>query len=224
MRNPLNAIWAITEALFQEIKSDSALTIYKEHIKTQVERLTLLMQELLDFGKPFSCKEDSLISLPFLCRQTIDLWKQSDAVKHSVKFVNSCPDDKGVIKGDNNKIQQVLVNLIDNASQHSTVDSIITVHFYRKSSTYHLDIIDQGSGINREVQDRIFDPFFTTRPKGTGLGLPIVKHIVKVHHGSIELFNNEPPPGATAAITFPVPVINNDSTQKEHISTESITA
>lgn len=224
VRNPLNAIWAITEALFQEIKSDSELTIYKQHIKKQVERLTLLMQELLDFGKPFSCKEDSLISLPSLCQQTIDLWKQSDTVKHSVIFINSSPDDKGIIRGDNNKIQQVLVNLIDNASQHSSIDSTITIHFYRKSSIYHLDIVDQGSGISRDVQDRIFDPFFTTRPKGTGLGLPIVRHIIKVHHGSIELFNNDPPPGATAAITFPAAVIDSDLKQKERISTESITA
>lgn len=224
VRNPLNAIWAITEALFLDIKNDTHLNIYKDHIKSQVERLTLLMQELLDFGKPFSFKDTDQVSLPELCKKTIEMWKQSKNNRSHIEFVNKSINESGIIKGDPTKLQQVLVNLLDNASQHSPNESIITVHFCRKMSKYQIDIIDQGAGISKESLSRVFDPFFTTRPKGTGLGLSIVKHIINAHEGTIELYNNNPPPGATATVTLPMYLQPKTYSPSEHISKESITA
>jgi signal transduction histidine kinase len=203
VRNPLNAIWAITEALFQEINCDTRLNVYRDHIKSQVERLSLLMQELLDLGKPISSKDASLVSIPLLCKKSIDLWNQTDPEKRTVQFINTTPDEDGLIKGDYHKIQQVIVNLLDNASQHSSSTSPIMIRFYRYNSTCHIDIIDYGCGIRKEIHSKIFNPFFTTRAKGTGLGLSIVKNIIDIHGGSIELYNNEPPPGVTAAICLP---------------------
>jgi two-component system sensor histidine kinase AtoS len=161
------------------------------------------MQELLDLGKPFSCEDAALVSIPILCKKSIELWSQTNSVKRTVQFINSTPDEDGLIKGDHHKIQQVIVNLLDNASQNSSSATPITVHFYRSNSTCHIDIVDNGCGINKEIQSKIFNPFFTTRAKGTGLGLPIVKNIIEIHGGSIELYNNEPSPGATAAICLP---------------------
>lgn len=223
VRNPLNAIWAITEALFQEINYDSRLNIYRDHIKSQVERLSLLMQELLDLGKPFSFKDSALVSIPLLCKKTIDLWSQTDPVKHTIQFINSTPDEDGLIKGDYHKIQQVIVNLLDNASQHSSSGSPIIVRFYRSNSTCHIDIADYGCGISKEIQSKIFNPFFTTRAKGTGLGLPIVKNIVDIHGGSIELYNNEPPPGITAAICLPAASPQSQVTCNTKVPTEPLT-
>ncbi len=224
VRNPLNAIWAITEALFQDIKNDTHLNIYKDHIKSQVERLTLLMQELLDFGKPFSFKDTDQISLPDLCKSTIEMWKQSKNYKNHVEFVNKSMNENGIVKGDPTKLQQVLINLLDNASQHSPKESVITVHFCRKMSKYQIDVIDQGAGISKDSLSRVFDPFFTTRPKGTGLGLSIVKHIISAHEGTIELYNNNPPPGATATVILPMALPIKTHSPSEHISKESITA
>jgi signal transduction histidine kinase len=224
VRNPLNAIWAITEALFQDIKNDTHLNIYKDHIKSQVERLTLLMQELLDFGKPFSFKDADQLPLPELCKNTIEMWKQSQNNKNHVEFVNKAINENGIVKGDPTKLQQVLVNLLDNASQHSPKESIIIVNLCRKMSKYQIEIIDQGAGISKESLSRVFDPFFTTRPKGTGLGLSIVKHIISAHEGTIELYNNNPPPGATATVTLPMVLSTKSHSPSEHISKESITA
>jgi signal transduction histidine kinase len=223
VRNPLNAIWAITEALFQEINSDSRLNIYKDHIKSQVERLSLLMQELLDLGKPFSCKDADLISLPLICKKTVDFWSQTDITKRTVHFINSSPDKNGLIKGDPQKIRQVIVNLLDNASQHSSSASTITVRFYQSNSTCHVDVIDKGCGISKEIKAKVFDPFFTTRVKGTGLGLPIVKNILDIHDGLIELNNNEPPPGITAALYFPAAAPNDQVTNYPEIPESLIT-
>jgi signal transduction histidine kinase len=222
VRNPLNAIWAITEALFQEINSDSRLNVYRDHIKSQVERLSLLMQELLDLGKPFSSKDAALVPIPLLCKKTIELWSQTDSVKRTVKFINTTPEEDGLVKGDYHKLQQVIMNLLDNASQHSSSTCPITVHFYLVNSTCHIDITDYGCGISKEIHSKIFNPFFTTRAKGTGLGLPIVKNIVDIHGGSIELYNNDPPPGITAAICLPAAVSQIQTTCKTDIPKESI--
>ncbi len=67
----------------------------------------------------------------------------------------------------------------------------------------HIDICDNGSGIDPGLNGKLFEPFFTTRAKGTGLGLPIVKRILDQHHGQISLHANKSG-GTCASVTLPI--------------------
>lgn len=204
VRNPLNAIWAITEALFMDIEADQSNLVYKEHIHSQVQRLSRLMQDLIDLGKPQVCNDR--FSFSTLCRETIDLWTQKNSAKtHNITFDSCLENDRFMILGDSTKMKQVLMNLFDNAAEHSPCGSKITVEIMMAEPGHLcLSISDEGPGISSDLMNRIFDPFFTTRKGGTGLGLSIVKHIVENHNGAISLNNNIPPPGVTVKLRLPL--------------------
>lgn len=211
VRNPLNAIWAITEALFLEIGTNESNLIYKEHIHSQVQRLSRLMQDLIDLGKPQVCNDR--FSFSSLCRETIDSWTQKDSEKtHSVIFDSCFENDQFIIQGDSTKMKQVLMNLLDNAAENSPGGSKITCNIM-PAQPGHLcfSISDEGPGISSDLMNRVFDPFFTTRKGGTGLGLSIVKHIVENHNGTISLINNTPAPGVTVKICLPLTIDSNVS-------------
>jgi PAS domain S-box-containing protein len=85
------------------------------------------------------------------------------------------------------QIQQVLVNLIKNASQAMTRGGTLTLQTGEAADDIWVSVADTGGGIPQEQINRIFDPFFTTKKKGTGLGLMIVQRIVRAHGGRIDI-------------------------------------
>jgi PAS domain S-box-containing protein len=206
VRNPLNAIMALTDALDQEIGGNPEYGTFMMHMRTQVDRLTALMNDLLELGRPV---ERSLLrqeSLAEICALSIDAWKQSKWGKGREVVLSRPTDGKDVVLlADVKKLQQVFINLLDNAAQHSPEGSAITIEVLAsRGNATEVRVTDHGDGIPADVLPRIFNTFFTTRRGGTGLGLNIVKHIVETHGGSISLSNNEPPPGSTASLIFPL--------------------
>ena len=206
VRNPLNAIMALTDALDQEIGGNPEYGTFMMHMRTQVDRLTALMNDLLELGRPM---ERSLLrkeSLAEICALSIDAWKQSKWGKGREVVLSRPPNGKDVaLLADGKKLQQVFINLLDNAAQHSPEGSAITIEVLEsRGSSTEVRVVDRGEGIPDEVLPHIFNTFFTTRRGGTGLGLNIVKHIVETHGGRIRLFSNVPPPGCTASLIFPL--------------------
>lgn len=206
VRNPLNAIMALTDALDQEIGGNPEFGTFMMHMRTQVDRLTTLMNDLLELGRPV---ERSLLrqeSLAEICALSIDAWKQSKWGKGREVVLSRPTDGKDVVLlADAKKLQQVFINLLDNAAQHSPDGGPITIEVLKsRGNETEVRVIDRGEGISTAARSHIFDTFFTTRRGGTGLGLNIVKHIVETHGGSIGLSNNEPPPGCTASLIFPL--------------------
>lgn len=205
VRNPLNSICAVTETLFMELENKPQYQVFMRHIDTHVNRLTNLMEDLLDLGKPIEqSKIQTLLCKKFLI-ESIELWKSGTSTNKAVVTVH-CEDgcEQLHIRVEKYRLQQVLFNLLDNAAQHMEPQSRITITLTRNDSFMIIQVIDSGSGVNPEHLPRLFDPFFSTRRKGTGLGLAIVKHIVTVHGGTIEIRNNPQPPGATAEIQLPL--------------------
>ena len=91
---------------------------------------------------------------------------------------------------DATQIQQVLVNLMKNASQAMTTGGVLTLQTGENSDGVWVSVTDTGGGIPQEQINRIFEPFYTTKKKGSGLGLMIVQRIVRAHNGRIELESN----------------------------------
>ena len=91
---------------------------------------------------------------------------------------------------DATQIQQVLVNLVKNASQAMTTGGELTLSTGENSDGVWVSVTDTGGGIPQEQINRIFEPFYTTKKKGSGLGLMIVQRIVRAHNGRIELESN----------------------------------
>jgi len=131
-------------------------------------------------------------------------------------------EDLPVIAGDEEKLRQVFVNLINNAQHAMEFEGgVLTVrtNYSKEEQTVTASIIDTGTGIDQEIRNRIFDPFFTTKSvgKGTGLGLSVSYGIIKDHDGTIRvespvMYKNscQLTPGTAMHIQLPVPEKTDD--------------
>ncbi len=206
VRNPLNAILAITEALFQELGERQEFQPYAEHMRDQVNRLSILMQDLLDLGRPIAKMNMRPQSLLRICEEAARQWRQSRIGKQIEIKILPDPESDGIrIHAESTKIQQVFINLFENAAQHSPAQSEIRLHLSASDKeTAWVRVLDQGSGIRPDYIDKVFDPFFTTRKGGCGLGLSIVKRLIENHGGSVSIRNNNDGPGCCVEVFLPV--------------------
>lgn len=203
VRNPLNGILAITEALNADLGGNPEYSDYINHIRNQVTRLSDLMRDLLDLGRPVEKTNLQPSSVTGLISKALLSWSASSKHKHRKVIQKFFPGAENcIISADRGKMQQVFINLLENACEHSRKTSEVTISVEENQDrcSVMIRIIDQGDGIKEEYLDHLFEPFFTTRKGGTGLGLGIVKRIIESHGGRIRLHNNTPLPGCTAEI------------------------
>ena len=131
-------------------------------------------------------------------------------IKHSGqrKFLTEIEKDI-YIYGDRFSFSSVIYNLIENAIKYSAADAEITVALTGDEKNAYLSVKDTGIGIPGTEKSRIFERFYrigteeTRKTKGTGLGLFIVKHVVEMHKGSIQVKNNSPK-GSIFEVSIPV--------------------
>jgi len=206
VRNPLNGILAITEALANDLGDNPDYQPYVAHIKTQVTRLSDLMRDLLDLGRPID--KDNLLptSIMWLISAALNSWHHSS--NHSNRNIRVKADadaNNWIVAAERARMQQVYINLFENACDHSPPESDVIIEVHKPNNyTIQVKIIDEGIGIKPEYFERLFEPFFTTRKEGTGLGLGIVKRIVESHGGSIIMYNNGSQRGCCVEIQLPL--------------------
>jgi signal transduction histidine kinase len=207
IRNPLTAIKAW---LFLQQKH--LLPGTPEHTDTQVianevSRLEQIVEDVLLVARP---SEPSLTAVPAdePLRQVQSLLKpqlEKTNIRLAVQGSVSAP-----IKIDPQQIQQVLINLIQNAADSIGHDGEVTLRARldnkrladRLTDVVILEVADTGKGIPPEVEKRLFDPFFTTKDAGTGLGLSIAARIVEKHGGALQ-YQTRPDHGTTFGIVLP---------------------
>lgn len=206
VRNPLNSIVTLVEALYSEIGEQENLDTYKHHIDQQVRRMSRLMEDLLMMGRPAKTDQFEPFDLRALCTDTTELWNASrKGSGRKVEFLYESDKEKMMVVGDYERLRNSLVNLLENGAAHSPKDSNLLLRLASQPDKWAIvEIRDRGTGINPDHLERLFDPFFSTRKGGTGLGLGIVRSIVESHDGRIELRNNEDGPGATAQVWLPI--------------------
>ncbi len=118
---------------------------------------------------------------------------EGKAKKRGVKLVLNCADEAIDVKADAQKIEQVLVNLVDNAIKYGNQDGKVTVYIEDRKKSYLISVKDNGPGISEKHLPRLFERFYridksrTKLSGGTGLGLSIVKHIVQAHGSKIQV-------------------------------------
>lgn len=144
--------------------------------------------DLLDLNE---CAESALTIAAHELRDRIEV----------IKALGQVPKIHGVAS----QINQVLLNLITNASQAMDEGGKLTISSRRAGDLVEVEVSDTGSGIPDHVLPKIFDPFFTTKPvgEGTGLGLSIVHKIMKSHGGDIKV-RTEAKKGSTFTLSFPI--------------------
>ena len=127
------------------------------------------------------------------------------ARKGRIEVITELPKEPVMMTYDATQIEQVLVNLYQNAIQAMPRGGKLHIQLHHKSSGVAIKVRDEGVGIAQENLRRIFDPFFTTKPagEGTGLGLSVSYGIVSRHRGSIDV-QSEMGKGSTFTILLPI--------------------
>jgi len=204
VRNPLAAVQAAVEAFEMDLEEGSRSATLIGIIRRQVNRLKSLMEDLLHIGRPFQHMTLERASLRSVAEGALAGWMEATTGEpRQVELLAPSEAEGFSVDVDQARIEQVLLNLLDNAAQHSGSEEPIRLSLDRDEGEVRLRVTDCGSGLSPEAASRLFEPFFTTRSNGTGLGLALTKSIVESHGGRVAAWNNDPPPGCTFEISLP---------------------
>lgn len=207
IRNPLTAIKAWLYIQQKQFQPGSPEQADAEIITTEVNRLERIVKDVLLFARPSEPRLATVSALEPL-RQAQSLLAPQLA-KSKIRLV--CDESvSGNIRIDSQQMQQVLINLIQNAADSMGEGGTVTLRVRtgvkrnadRALETVLLEVADTGKGMTPEVEKRLFDPFFTTKEAGTGLGLSIAARIVEKHGGALQ-YQTQPNHGTVFGIVLP---------------------
>jgi PAS domain S-box-containing protein len=206
LNNPLATVALRAEALMADLPPDGAEFNAVKIISQEVERMAILVGNLLSFSRrsqpeisSLDLREEVTNSLEF-----IEHYLRSHQVEVVQEFASELPN----VHADQQQLRQVFLNLITNASDAMPRGGTLTLRAFSgvfgDRPAVIVEFSDTGTGVQTGDLPKLWEPFFTTKPegKGTGLGLAICRRTIEGHHGTIEI-ETAPGKGATVRITLP---------------------
>jgi signal transduction histidine kinase len=210
LRTPLTSIRAFSEILLSYQDDESIQHEFLHIITAESERLTRLVNDVLDVTKIESGEmdwRDDTVNLTALLEQCARAFAPL-VDKAGLSFRQEVAGHLPPIRGDHDRLQQVLHNLLNNAMKF-TVEGTIVMRAVASAGEVHISVSDTGVGIDSRDQARVFDKFqqvgdtLTGKPKGTGLGLTICRDIL-AHHGGRLTLDSQPGRGSTFTMVLPI--------------------
>ncbi len=209
MRTPLTAMLGFTEFLLENDIDQQKMKGILQTIHKETERLNELIGNFLDMQRlkgQVGAGSVEKVSVADLLQQGVKLFTINRGM-HRVTV--DCPPDLPPVRGDSEKLHQVMINLLSNACKYSPPGSAVVVGASRSEDRIIITVMDEGIGIPAEMREKVFEKFFRVDNSdrrmvgGTGLGLALVKDIVDAHGGRIWI---EPraPKGSTFFISLPI--------------------
>lgn len=191
----------VTERAAQNGMNEKDYEVMLQAIQTIHRR----SQGLLDFVENYRklTRIPMPVPSPFLAKDLFDDMKGL-FFSDEVSFVYSVVPDNLYLNADRSLIEQVLINLLKNALEASSMNPLpeVQINAFRENGAPVITVADNGSGILPEVLDKVFVPFFTTKPGGSGIGLSVCRQIMNRHGGSISV-TSEVEKGTTFTMQFP---------------------
>jgi len=211
LRTPMSSIRGLTEVLQEgKIKDKAKNEEIIRLVASESSRLTRLLHNILDFGR-IEQREKTYdfqnIEIRSIIEEVIKLFAYI-LEKDNFILRTHFPKAPLRIKGDEDALKQALINLLDNAIKYSVGKKEIDIEVIEIKNEVEIRVKDRGIGIPVADQEKIFDQFYRHpeasrhRPKGVGLGLKIVKHIMDAHHGEIRV-DSQHGKGSTFILILP---------------------
>jgi two-component system, OmpR family, phosphate regulon sensor histidine kinase PhoR len=209
LRNPLASVKAMVETLEDGvIEENQVAKDFLERIHRDIDRMTHLVNDLLELSRLESGQlalRLSPLDLRILIEE-VSARFSATAEARGVTLETDLPPGLPQVRGDREKLQQVLINLVENALKFTPVAGSITLSAQANNGMIEVRVRDTGAGIAQEHLPHIFERFYKVdrarRDGGTGLGLAIVKQIVEAHRGEAWVESQEGA-GSTFAFTMP---------------------
>ena len=210
LRTPLTGIVGFAELLLSRDFSDAQRKQFLQIVLREGERLTSLIDDLLDLQRLESGAAGVVLvptALEPLKRSVVETFGH-DAVH---PFVLDLPVDLPLVTADPDRVKQVLANLIENARKYSPNGGEVRISARSAGNFVEIAVIDPGLGIPPEALPRLFEPFYRIEDptrrgiKGTGLGLAVCRKLVEAHAGRIWV--DSPGAGLGSRFCFTLPII-----------------
>ncbi|WP_415302863.1 HAMP domain-containing sensor histidine kinase [Candidatus Pelagibacter sp. Uisw_101] len=212
IRNPLTSLKSASEILNEtdDQSQRSKLINILNHDVQRIERLITDYSQILKDEVALSKEKMKKINLKLIARSVVDDFNNIYEAKRGIKIMLNDQDDQEeyFINGIENRIEQIIANLLDNSISFSEDNKEILVEIYKgDEDKIILKVIDEGKGFKETDTKKIFNRFYSNRPdtfgEHSGLGLNIVKNLVDLHSATINASNNVTQEGANVEIVFP---------------------
>jgi len=202
INNPLgiikNYLLILSESMREDDPGRSNLTVVKE----EVDRIARIIKNLLDFCRP-KTGNISALDVAEIMNGTVSL-VEKQFLKENIGIEKNIPESLPKVKGFDDEIKQVFLNLLMNSKDFMPQGGEIFISARQNEDTLEIEFSDTGCGIPEESISKVFEPFFTTKEegKGTGLGLWVCYGIIQRHGGTIMARRKNK--GASFLITLPI--------------------
>jgi signal transduction histidine kinase len=211
LRTPLALIRLYAETLeMGRVKSPDKYQEYYQIIRKESERLTSLINNILDFSRIEAGRKEYEFrdtDMRELVANTMESYRYQ--IEQQGFTLEEKIDPVPALKVDREAMARSLVNLVNNALKYSQDQKYVGVNLYRDNGSVKLEVVDHGIGIPPQEQEKIFEKFYRVgdplvhNTKGSGLGLSLVHHIVHAHGGDVRV---ESAPGRGSKFTISIPV------------------
>ncbi|MCC6646141.1 MAG: HAMP domain-containing histidine kinase [Polyangiaceae bacterium] len=212
LKTPLSLVRMFAELLLSgRVASDDKRRQYLEIMLAESERLTALIENVLDFARVDRGKatfDFVPADLGEVVQRAVDVYRYR-AEREGLEIEVALAPDLPAVRLDPRAVELCLINLLDNAIKYAKDGGRVTVRTARDGAQAALSVEDRGAGIAPEDQRRIFDRFVRGRSardariRGTGIGLSLVKHIAEAHGGAVRV-QSAPGEGARFTVTLPL--------------------
>ena len=211
IRNPLASLKSASEILHDTNDIDQRIKLINilSHDVQRIERLITDYSQILKDEVALSKEKIKKLDIEPIIKSVVDDFNNIYRLKRGIK-ISYENDDKGKyhINGIENRVEQIIANLLDNAVSFSEDNKNITVKVSKfNDSKVIINILDEGQGFKEKDTNKIFKRFYSNRPdrfgQHSGLGLNIVKNLVDLHNATIKASNRTDQRGANMEIIFP---------------------
>jgi len=212
IRNPLTSLKSATEILYEteDRAQRSKLINILNHDVQRIERLITDYSQMLKDEVALSREKMKRINLKSIARSVVDDFNNIYETKRGIRILlhDRNNQEEYLINGIENRIEQIIANLLDNSISFSDDNKKILVEILKdEEERIIIKVIDEGKGFKETNTKKIFNRFYSNRPETfgehSGLGLNIVKNLVDLHGATINASNNTTQKGANVEIIFP---------------------
>ncbi|MDP2892362.1 MAG: ATP-binding protein, partial [Bacillota bacterium] len=216
LKTPLTSIKGFTQTLMEKDTDKNTRDKFLEIIDTESDRLKRLIDDILTLSEIESRQAPKNVPTDFVkcCRRVYELMKPA-AERKAIRFELDCPEESITVLGQKDRIEQMLLNLVDNAIKYTPEKGKVEILLEKDGENAKLRVSDNGIGMAGEHLGRIFERFYRAdkgRSRalgGTGLGLAIVKHIALSMNGEVSVESQE---GKGSTFIVSVPLYNRPKT------------
>ncbi len=218
LKSPVAGLHALAETVHQAVKEDrQAAARFSERLVAEAERLTRLINDLLDLSKleDGAKPPENVIDLSRVAEREVR--EATPAAQAKRMRLSSSIASQIWVRGDDDHLGLMIRNLVDNALRYTPEEGAVHVEVQREDDEAIVRVSDNGIGIPLEAQPRVFERFYRVdrararEAGGTGLGLAIVKHVAELHAGNVDLWS-ELGEGSTFSVRLPALSSGNSPT------------